>query len=145
VKEKHVTAEVSQASREAGRMPVERRSEQLSNRREHLVREKRRIENELSQLDSERRDETAMLLRRHGGKSQQVLGTIEIDAKYGRQRSALIREKTSVELELGDLKRQARDKPRNEPTGGISEKMVVLLNIEALLKRVVKLLEEKKS
>jgi hypothetical protein len=140
-----VIADVSQHTREAGRMPAHQRMEKDSDRRAQLCEDKRRIEAELSLLEAERRDELAMCLRRNGNKTANVIGTLEIDAKFGKRRSALITAKQAVDIELGDLKRRRMDKPRqDENDGHIGNKMVVLLNIETLLKRVVQLLEEKK-
>jgi hypothetical protein len=141
--QKNVQAEVSQHSREVGRMPVAMRYEQAANRREQLVREKREIETALSELEAEKRDETSMLLKRHGSKSSQIVGTMDLESKYRRQKADLVRKKLAVEVELGDIKRHLKDRPRPEPSGHISDKVVMLVRIEALLTRVVELLENR--
>jgi hypothetical protein len=134
-------AEVSQHSREVGRMPVEMRYEQAVKQRESLVREKAQIEAELTALEARKRDETADLLKRHGNKSANVVGTMEIEARHRKAKAELIQRKLAVEVLLGDVKRHLKDKPRQPGTGQVSDKVVMLMRIEDLLKRVVELLE----
>lgn len=122
----NVIAEVSQYSREAGRVPVHVLADRLQAERKKLVAEKQRIEAALSDVESQKRDALTKVYRRGLGKSDACAQTNEIEARFHKDRAQLIRDKAAVEERLNDIKNRMS-------ASVVREDVVVLKRIEALL------------
>lgn len=126
-----VFAEVSQYSREAGRVPVHVLHEQLENERKKLINEKQKIEAELSDIASRKADSLANVYRRRMCRSDAIVATNEIQSNFNKERSKLIRDKAAIDERLHDIKR------RLSATTDTPEDVKVLLRIESLLERIL--------
>lgn len=125
----NVIAEVSQYSREAGRVPVHVLVERLQVERKNLIAEKQRIEAALSDVDFKKRDALTKVYRRGMGKSDACAQTNEIEARFHKDRSPLIRDRAAVEERLNDIKNRLTATISSEPR----EDIAVLKRIESLL------------
>ena len=130
----NVIADVSQHSRESGRVPVQVQVERLSKERDHLTTEKMAIEAKLSLIESEKRDSLTMIYRRNLARHEACAATNEIESKYHKDRAKLVREKRTIEERLNDIKNQIKD----IRVPSVRDDVVVLLRIEALLAEILK-------
>jgi len=126
-----VFSEVSQYSREAGRVPVHVLHERLQDERKKLIGKKQRIEAELSEIASRKADRLSQVYRRRMHKSDTIAATNEIQSDFNEERSKLIREKAGIDQRLHDIKR------RLSASADVREDVKVLLRIEALLERIL--------
>lgn len=125
----NVIAEVSQYTREAGRVPVHVLVERLQVERRNLIVEKQRIESALSDVESKKRDSLTEVYRRRMGKSDACAQTNKIEARYHKDRSQLLRDKAAVEERLNDIKNRMAATGSSEHR----EDIAVLKRIESLL------------
>ena len=126
-----VVAEVSQHSRESGRIHVHELHERLVNERTKLLGEKSQIEAKLSEIESKRLDKISEVYRRKLQKSQSIAATVEIQSEFNESRAKLIRDKSAIEERLHDIKR------RMSSTNNVREDVKVLLRIESLLEQIL--------
>ena len=125
----NVIAEVSQHSRESGRVPVHVLVDRLYDERKKLIIEKQKIEAALSDVESIKRDSLTKLYRRGIHKTDACAQTNEIEVKYRKDRAQLIRDKSAIEERLNDIKNRLTVTKLNEPR----EDIAVLKRIEILL------------
>ncbi len=129
--ESKAVAQVSQHSRESGRVPVHILAERLEKERNDLIAEKLKIEQELGLLTADKNE--AMSRRGYGGKGSVVQNCTRVAAEFGHRRVELVRQKQAIEERMLRIKATMAEKhmhKKNE-TGAM-----VLERIEDLLVRL---------
>jgi len=130
-----VFAEVSEATRSDGRTPVPIQVENLQKERNDLVHRKRSIEVELSEIESWRMHQNAIVLSNRLPKSEAIRRTTMLEAQARNKKQVFVREKQAIEERLHTINGRIKNKkPR-------SENAAILLRIESLLAQLLSRLE----
>ena len=128
-------AGVGQHSRESGRTPVHILVDRLEHERQNLAQQKRRLEGELSEVEASKRDALTKVYRLGMHKDLACAATNEIEAKFHRDRSKLIIEKSAIEERMNDIKNRVKNYNVQKPHEN-AKVVEVLLRIESLLLRM---------
>lgn len=127
-----VIADVSQYTRNVGRVPVDKLLERLESERKQLVSDKMRVEAQLAMIASEKTQKLADAYRRKMRREDACAATNQIQSDFSRARAPLMIEFAAIEERLHDVNRQIANKSRQSSNEG----MEILRNIEHLLSEI---------
>jgi hypothetical protein len=102
-------AMVSEATRYDGRLTPHQRLLNIEHERTSLLAGKAKLEASLSQLEGQRRDAHAMLLRKRLHKNETVAQSLEIDAFYNREKAPIKSELAVVVERLQRVTNKRKD------------------------------------
>lgn len=135
-----VTVRSGQETRREARVTPDKLLENLYRERDELIGEKRQLELQLRHIEDWRKEESSRILARRMPKHRSIEASNQLEVHVRAKKTPLMEAINAVEKRLHDIKYRLASK-RSQQDKQPREDVAALLRVEALLQRVVQLME----